>query len=366
MDVVFFIGNGFDLQLGMKTSYRQFLELYTSLPSSDRDIAEFREYLRSDKGEWWSDAELGMGQYLGHFSDNTLNTYFKRIRDFKLKLAEYLDKENEDYDVADSPLVIEAFKDFLLHSTNDVMLHSHKLHLNELRRNNDTFYHFITFNYTDALDRIIEACGNDHPLEQFEKPTLAGKRIFNSKLGTVIHVHGTLRSSLIMGVDNPTQLNSVNIQNYSKLNRTMLKPLVNDELGRDEVEAATNLIDNSSFLFFYGLSFGETDKTWWDKIRQKIVTDANCQVIVFNLSSDEEINPLIPEDVLDYVNNVKEDFLAKLGILRDDPVFDTVRKRVFIIRNTKRLDISRKRIHQLQLEEKSTQNDALLDYIREL
>jgi hypothetical protein len=271
------------------------------------------------------------------FAVITAAVYFKNIRDFKLELSKYLKEQNLKYDLENDPYVIDAFKDFMLKSADDVMLRPGILHLNAKRRMTDTAIHFVTFNYTDALDRICSKLAQDNRiLESFPHPVAS----IQTRLGNIYHVHGTLDSSLIMGVDNYEQLNSSMITNFSKLSRTLIKPIVNDELGREDHENAISILNDGNYLFFYGLSFGVTDQTWWNLISDHIIRHANCQAVIFTRSSDDDIQPIIPEDVLDYVNDKKDEFLAKIGIEPGSDYYDTVRKRVFVIRNTKRLNIS--------------------------
>ena len=164
--------------------------------------------------------------------------------------------------------------------------------------------------------------------------------VIQTHLGNIYHVHGTLDSSLIMGVDNFEQLDAGKITNLSKLSRTLIKPIVNDELGREDHENAIYALNDSNYLFFYGLSFGITDQTWWDLISERLIKNGNCQVVIFTRSSDDNIQTIIPEDILDYVNEKKDEFLRKLGIEPGSDDYDAVRKRVFVIRNTQRLNIS--------------------------
>lgn len=338
MDVAFVLGNGFDLQLGMETGYKSFLKWYVEQPTNDSDIAQFRTYLKDQNSEWWSDAEIAMGQYLGNFSDDNIAVFFKNIRDFKLRLSEYLMQENEKYDLEKNSEVIDAFIDFLLKSSDDIMLRPTLLHLNELRKRNNTLIHFVTFNYTDALDRIVRKV-KERSIT-LETITINSSMAISTKVGNIYHVHGSLASSLIMGVDNHEQLKGSNISDFSKVSRTLIKPIVNDELGRDEHENAISMLYDCRFLFFYGLSFGITDKTWWDLIKDRLIKDGNMQVVIFTRSSDYVIQTIIPEDILDYVNDKKDAFLKKLGITPGSEHYDAVRKRVFVIRNTKRLNIS--------------------------
>ena len=69
------------------------------MDGDDEDISNFKKHLSSNKKEWWSDAEIAMGQYLGKFSDENISIFFKNIRNFKLRLAEYLSIQNAKYDI---------------------------------------------------------------------------------------------------------------------------------------------------------------------------------------------------------------------------------------------------------------------------
>ena len=288
MNVIYFLGNGFDLQLGMDTGYKSFLEWYVDLKTDDPELTKFRDYLKDDKSEWWSDAEIAMGQYLGNFFDDNINVYFKNIRDFKLRLSEYLLEQNLKYDLENDPNVIAAFKDFMTKSADDVMLRPGILHLSAKRRYADTDMHFVTFNYTDAIDRLCAKIKEtSSTLESFSN----GMTTVRTRIGNIYHVHGTLDSSLIMGVDNYEQLNSSKITDFSKLSRTLIKPIVNDELGREEHENAISMLNDSNYLFFYGLSFGVTDQTWWNLISDRLMKNGNCQAVIFTRSSVKATKP---------------------------------------------------------------------------
>lgn len=340
MNVTFLIGNGFDLQLGMRTDYKSFLEWYVNLLTDDPEIARFRDHLKNEGAIWWSDAEIAMGEYLENFTDETITTYFKNIRDFKLELSEYLKRENSKYDLTSDPKVIDSFRSFILESAKDVMLHPRRFTLNEKWKTNQTVVNFVTFNYTNTLDRLVESLKESgEALQRFPGATYS----YYTKVGEIVHVHGTLDSSIIMGVDNLEQLHMEDIIDGSKIKRTLIKPTVNDELGNYEHELAANIIRQSDYLFFYGLSFGETDQTWWKLIRHRLFTNENCQAVLFTRAVDGDINPIIPEDLLDYVNGKKEEFLQKIKIDPESKQYESVRKRVFIIKNTNRLDISLKK-----------------------
>ena len=57
MNVTYLIGNGFDLGLGLKTRFSDFLPIYISEKSKDEDILEFQEDIAKSIDDW-SDFEL--------------------------------------------------------------------------------------------------------------------------------------------------------------------------------------------------------------------------------------------------------------------------------------------------------------------
>ena len=62
MKLTYIIGNGFDLALGLKTSYKAFYAYYVESLKEKKNAALswFRDKIQSDK-ELWSDAEKAFG-----------------------------------------------------------------------------------------------------------------------------------------------------------------------------------------------------------------------------------------------------------------------------------------------------------------
>jgi abortive infection AbiH-like protein len=62
MNVLFFIGNGFDLNLGLKTSYADFYKYYTKIISKSSAVNRLKNEISGDLKDW-SDLELSLGKY---------------------------------------------------------------------------------------------------------------------------------------------------------------------------------------------------------------------------------------------------------------------------------------------------------------
>jgi len=62
MNITFLIGNGFDRNLGLKTTYSDFIKWYKKTPPKTDILKKFREYI-NDNEELWSAAEEELGKY---------------------------------------------------------------------------------------------------------------------------------------------------------------------------------------------------------------------------------------------------------------------------------------------------------------
>ena len=96
MNVVFLLGNGFDLQLGLKTRYEHFYEYYKKQPSTNQLVADVKgqinDYLNGKDSDLpsvnWADLELALGQYTSVLqSYDDLRTVFLNIN---TELMKYL------------------------------------------------------------------------------------------------------------------------------------------------------------------------------------------------------------------------------------------------------------------------------------
>ncbi len=61
MNILFLIGNGFDINIGLKSKYIDFYKYYNSIKSDNEIITALKESL-SINDENWSDLETALGE----------------------------------------------------------------------------------------------------------------------------------------------------------------------------------------------------------------------------------------------------------------------------------------------------------------
>lgn len=353
MNITYIFGNGFDIQLGLATRYSHFLQEYVKpLDSDSENIRAFKRYLQDGTNrELWSDAERAMGEHLGEFGNDTLNEYSERVLDFESRMIEYLEREQKKCSF-DKPDKIKAvFADFLRNSFEDVLVRRGQ----EIGVNSECItnrYSFLTFNYTNLLDRILECCGEADSVIGFR--AIRNTRYLD-RIGKVCHVHGALNSQIIMGVNDESQLNlDGGVTLSERLRRQLIKPALNAACRRNWDTDAQNLISESHVIVIYGVSYGATDAVWWTGIQGWLRNDKNHKLVAFIRDSGPQYNRKLPWQEIDYEEDKRRGVLLKLGVDPNSGVFAEMMEQTYVIVNTNRLNLK-----ELLLEKpKETADDA--------
>lgn len=91
MNITFLIGNGFDRNLGLKTTYSDFVGVYKKTDAKTQNLKDFREYI-NDNEDLWSAAEVEMGSNTANFEEGYGAAFYECHKDFCEMLAAYLKK----------------------------------------------------------------------------------------------------------------------------------------------------------------------------------------------------------------------------------------------------------------------------------
>ena len=164
MNRLVIIGNGFDINLGMKTRYQDFYKYYIAQLSSDIVVEDLKNsiedsiYSASNKSKNdsidWSDMELGFGEYTKRFDNEAdaitayydlkdhLSDYLKAEED-KIKQKFSIDKDKFGLDLTDP-------QKYLLPEIRNQIIGSF-----QGTYTNPNIINILTFNYTHSLELIM-------------------------------------------------------------------------------------------------------------------------------------------------------------------------------------------------------------------
>ena len=284
--VTFFIGNGFDLQIGLKTKFEHFYDTYAVVHEEDSDvIIKFKNDITEDKDKYgnyekWADFESYLGKYIERYSNS--EHILEWFNDFVFEFDRYLVYEcaKIDWENIDKT-TINNFRNSIrtFYSNIKSIRPDDSLRMNYI----ETSVNFIQFNYTDAFNRLIE---------EADIGSFGRNKGFKGivKLGDNLNVHGTCGGGhIVMGLDNETQI--VNKPLIDSTKDFIVKPLYlnmhheRDVNQTDIRETALAAISKSSVFCAFGCSMGETDIYWWEAVGERLKAE-NVRFVIFDKCVD--------------------------------------------------------------------------------
>lgn len=151
MNLLFMIGNWFDKNLELKTSYIEFYDHYVNLPSENEIIKKFKEDIKKENYKDWADLEFGLGQYSDNFTNE--DDYICVINDVSKELKKYLELLQENI-IFETP--IEKVRDEFLNYKQYLSNANQIIYDKFMKKEEDLNINIINFNYTNTLEKILK------------------------------------------------------------------------------------------------------------------------------------------------------------------------------------------------------------------
>lgn len=329
MNITFLIGNGFDLNLGLKTSYRDFLEKYceNNLNDEDDEIVKFKSYMDGHKEEvYWADAELAFLKYSTKFNgnDRTLEDYRQCHLNIGKELGKYLEQEEvrnwlgKDGAEKDFAKAIH-FEEFVekLPPVIKKELKSYASHIN-----GGYIYNFLSFNYTRMIDLFVESARD-----------ALGKRQINAylseqnRIGELIHVHGYTDKFMVFGGSDESQIANINLFEGNKMYlKQFIKAETNEIYQNGTDELAYSILKTSDIIYIFGMSLGATDSNWWKRICKLLCEKQNLRVIIYSHKKLDD-NPVSVEWWY-YTERLKDSFVEYSDLSTD--MLEKIKRKIYI------------------------------------
>lgn len=282
MNITFFIGNGFDRNLGLATTYQEFVKEYKKdIPNKPMHLKLFKESIKNNE-PLWKNAEIEMGQYTDKFETGEASLYSDCHTDFCEHLAEYLKSEEQRIDFnCFTDAIKKAFS-----SLNEIdapfrSVERQTIHTTFSAHNSESItFNFVCFNYTRTLDMCKNAMKEDSFIIGFHE---YGTQRRMHRLGDICHVHGTVDGQMVFGVNDESQIAKKEIFDceYGEIYKdTLIKIQANAAFLENTDEKARNYLEQSNIIYVYGMALGETDKLWWERICEWLSKNSNRQLIL--------------------------------------------------------------------------------------
>ncbi len=319
-NVTFIIGNGLDLSLGLKTSYRDFYYYVQQhgLHPKNRIYQQIKENLLT-----WAHFEVALGQYTQYIESvpekdrkKESESFHEDLQEIIVDLGGYLElQEVSAQDLVNDYKFSLNQHGFFEELASDDQKRRVQAHL----QGYPVEINLITLNYTRTLEKILTGKANIDELGlSFQTP---------------LHMHGETSELLTIGVSEVSQLYTGMSQQEKN---DLIKPRLIAALNDGRIEALRRIIANSSLIIFFGASIGETDKYIWDYIIQWLRENNGRHIIIHKYDTNYSVKARQSPRVQRQFDNDVQDNLLKYSRL-DDNDKDGLRKQIFVIHNTKKL-----------------------------
>lgn len=232
-ETLLIVGNGFDLSMGFKTSYGDFMK---SSYFPHEETSSLCSYLHKQYEEnmGWIDIENELSEYSRILTTKKLNAKkFNTILD--------IDSLREEYDELKSSLKFylqEATKRAFGPSPDNLA----KRVIDQLPADSK----IISFNYTSIIERMTR------------------DRFCTSK-GNLLHIHGSLApyDDIVFGVEDSAKLSKEHVFLYKAHSRHL------------KVQEFSDWLNSAERIIFYGYSLGDTDRQYFENFFRKLCSSDN-------------------------------------------------------------------------------------------
>lgn len=290
MNVLYLIGNGFDLRLGLPTRYADFLEFYKGQTPqlgdgrSQREVAikKYKERFftemaeREERGEeQWKDLEIALGEFTTAFGDDAdgFCDFCDFYEDMNRSLEAYLSQCNFE----PTPEEVEKLREDLTYPYRYFKPREEK-ELRALTIAQAWYIDVISFNYTSSFECLCQDAllvgERNHPEGDSGHPVI---------YQGVKHVHGSLgEGGILLGVDHGEQIVSAQYRQCDDVMDLLLKPQANEGRGTLVDEECLSLIAGADVICLFGLSLGPTDQMWWTAIKKRFLDNPEVILLYFH------------------------------------------------------------------------------------
>ena len=227
-ETLLIVGNGFDLSMGFKTSYGDFMK---SSYFPHEETSNLCSYLHKQYEEnmGWIDIENELSEY-----SRMLTT--KKLYAKKFNTILNIDSLREEYEELKSSL-----KSYLSEETKGQFNPRQDNYAKSVIKQLPDNSKIISFNYTNIIERMT-----------WNK--------YSDSKGNLLHIHGSLApwEDIVFGVEDSAKLSKEHVFLYKAHSRYL------------KVQKFAQWLDSAERIIFFGYSLGDTDRQYFETFFRKL------------------------------------------------------------------------------------------------
>lgn len=271
--------------MGLDTSPRAFLQAFVDKYAdggrgdASIDAVKLAKDIQDDEVDKWADFEIRIGEYASIFNDDQAEDYMARVTALRTFLGECLQKEqsraDESFIKANAMDCIQSLSNY---RSGLRTLKRRKLQELRDKYSGDHWYQdLICFNYTDVLERMRSAAGGENAdIASLEGDTYA-------RIGRFVYAHDSLKDKIVCGVNDISQIDNDAFREDSYVTSNLVKGDMEVRVIANDLDSqARAIIDDANVIAVFGMSFGASDRHWWEQIGRKLIKNEEIILVLFD------------------------------------------------------------------------------------
>ena len=124
-----------------------------------------------------------------------------------------------------------------------------------------------------------------------------GNTILNHSISQIHHVHGTVEKEIVFAVNDESQIAKPEIFDFDDgeiCKRFLIKQQANESYQENTDMKANEILQNSNIIYVYGMSLGETDALWWNRLCKWLSGNNDRHLIIQNFGMPPKGVYLLP------------------------------------------------------------------------
>lgn len=251
-ETLLIVGNGFDLSMGFKTSYGDFMQS-SYFPNKETSSLCSYLYDQYEENMGWIDIENELSEFSRMLTTKKLNAK-------KINATLDIESFREEYDELKSSL-----KFYLQEETKRAFCPSPENHAKRVIDQLPAGSKIISFNYTSIIERLT-----------WDK--------FKDSKGNLLHIHGSLApyDDIVFGVEDSAKLSKEHVFLYKAYSPYL------------KVQKFSDWLNSAERIIFYGYSLGDTDRQYFENFFRKLCSgDTTYTELVFYYYGQSSYDNLI-------------------------------------------------------------------------
>jgi len=147
-------------------------------------------------------------------------------------------------------------------------------------------------------------------------------------IGRFVYAHDSLKDKIVCGVNDVSQIDNDAFREDSSVTNILVKGDTEANVICNDLDMqARKIIDEANVIAVFGMSFGRSDRRWWEQVGRRLIENEETILVLFDhemIAAEQKTEPL---PLYERTQAVKSIFASAGGI---ESMSDDVKDRIIV------------------------------------